>query len=157
MLEAVRKDFWDAPQSVRTDLARDYAQNVIENGVACCDHTCNNPLLHQMVINLISVPGVMTPEAVAAFKVAVERATAKTIAEQIREQRIQRAGALKPEMNAPQTSGQGQDMQIVKGYKMRDARDEQTKMSSSGIRWLSILTLTGLILLFLAGTRRRAG
>ena len=157
MLEAVRKGFWEAPQDIRTALARDYVQNVIDNGVACCDHTCNNPLLHQMVMNLISVPGVMTPEAVEKFKMAVERAAARSIAEQIREQRIQRAGALKPEMNAPQTSGQGQDTQIVKGYKMRESQDEETKMSSSGIRWLSILTLTGLILLFLAGTRQRAG
>lgn len=30
--------------------ARNYAQSVIDNGVACCDHTCNNPLLHQMVV-----------------------------------------------------------------------------------------------------------
>ena len=157
MLEAVRKDFWDASQSIRTELARDYAQNVIENGVACCDHTCNNPLLHQMVMNLISVPGVMTPEAVTQFKIAVEQAIGKTVAEQVREQRIRRAGALKPEMNAPQTSGHGQDVQIVKGYKMRESQDDETKMSSSGIRWLSILTLTGLILLFLAGTRQRAG
>lgn len=154
MLEAVRKDFWNAPQEIRTDLARDYAQNVIENGVACCDHTCNNPLLHQMVMNLISVPGVMSPEAVMQFKVAVERATAKTMEEQAREQRIQRAGVLQKQVNAPRSSGQGRDTQVVQGYKMQESRDDETRMSSSGIRWLSILILTGLILLFLAGTRR---
>lgn len=154
MLEAVRKDFWNAPQEIRTDLARDYAQNVIENGVACCDHTCNNPLLNQMVMNLISVPGVMSPDAVTQFKVAVERAVAQTMEEQAREQRIQRAGILQKQTDVPRSSGQGQDPQIVQGYKMQESRDEETRMSSSGIRWLSILTLTGLILLFLAGTRR---
>ncbi|MBQ7393585.1 MAG: cobaltochelatase subunit CobN [Lentisphaeria bacterium] len=155
MLEAVRKEFWNAPQSIQTALARDYAQNVLDNGVACCDHTCNNPLLHQMVMNLISVPGVMTPEAVMQFKMAVEKAAARTLEAQIQEQRIRRAGALNPEQLAPRSSGKGQDTEIVQGYKMREARDEETKMSSSGIRWLSILTLTGLILLFLAGTCRR--
>lgn len=156
MLEAVRLDFWDAPRNIRTDLARDYAQNVIENGVACCDHTCNNPLLHQMVMNLISVPGVMSPEQVTNFRIAVEKAVARTLEEQLQEQRIRRAGALPPEVMQDRSSGRGEDSQVVKGYKMRESRDEVTRMSSSGIRWLSILTLTGLILLFLAGTRNRS-
>ena len=89
------------------------------------------------------------------FKMAVEKAAARTLEAQIQEQRIRRAGALNPEQLAPRSSGKGQDTEIVQGYKMREARDEETKMSSSGIRWLSILTLTGLILLFLAGTCRR--
>lgn len=91
MLEAVRKEFWNAPRQIRTELARNYAQSVIDNGVACCDHTCNNPLLHQMVVNLISVPGVMTPESVAKFQIAVERAAA--------------AGAFGADTGTPQPAG----------------------------------------------------
>ena len=155
MLEAVRKGFWDAAPAVRTELARDYAASVIENGVACCDHTCNNPLLHQMVMDLISVPGVMTPETVAKFRVAVERAAKKSLSEQVRELREQRAklGKARPEPAAA-SRAEGDAPKPVRGYKMKETRDDETRMSSSGIRWVSILILTGLIALFLFAARR---
>jgi len=46
---------WNADETVRKRLAVSYAVNVVEKGVACCDHTCNNPLLHQMVVNILSL------------------------------------------------------------------------------------------------------
>lgn len=156
MLEAVRKEFWNAPRQIRTELARNYAQSVIDNGVACCDHTCNNPLLHQMVVNLISVPGVMTPESVAKFQVAVERAAARTLSEQIRERRSQQAGL---KQSAPQQESAPRrrpELHPVRGYTMKQAHDETTRMSSSGIRWVSILALLVLIAIFLAGTKQES-
>ncbi|MDR2388058.1 MAG: cobaltochelatase subunit CobN, partial [Deltaproteobacteria bacterium] len=68
LLESVRKGFWQASPEVQKDLSKDYAMSVIMRGVACCDHTCNNPQFHQMVLNLLSIPGVMSPELVAEFK-----------------------------------------------------------------------------------------
>ena len=117
--------------------------------MACCDHTCNNPLLHQMVMNLISVPGVMTPEAILKFRIAVERAAKKTLAEQVRDLRARQAGLGKtrPEPEVSRTAGDAP--RPVRGYKMKEVRDDETRMSSSGIRWVSILVLTGLIVLFL--------
>ena len=53
MLEAVRKNYWNAPAEIRRTLAAEYARSVIRQGMACCDHTCNNPLLNQMVVSLI--------------------------------------------------------------------------------------------------------
>ena len=154
MLEAVRKEFWNAPRQIRTELARNYAQSVIDNGVACCDHTCNNPFLHQMVISLISVPGVMTPENVAKFRLAAERAAAKELSEQIRERRAQQAG-LKQTPQRESAPERNRELRPVKGYRMKQVRDEKTQLSSSGIRWLSILALLLLAGLFLAGTIRR--
>lgn len=154
MLEAVRKEFWNAPRQIRTELARNYAQSVIDNGVACCDHTCNNPFLHQMVISLISVPGVMTPENVAKFRLAAERAAAKELSEQIRERRAQQAG-LKQTPQRESAPERNRELHPVKGYRMKQVRDEKTQLSSSGIRWLSILALLLLAGLFLAGTIRR--
>ncbi len=153
MLEAVRKNFWKAPENIKTDLARSYAQSVIDNGVACCDHTCNNPLLHQMIVNLISVPGVMSPEKVAAFQLALERAAGQTVAEQIREQQVRHAGleSIPPERETATLNNP--ELHPVKGYKMKRKTDEKSRMSSSGIRWLSILSLLFLIGVFLAGTR----
>jgi len=49
MLEADRKKYWKAPEGMKKKLAKTYALNVIEKGVACCEHTCNNPMLQQFV------------------------------------------------------------------------------------------------------------
>ncbi|MGN0872087.1 MAG: cobaltochelatase subunit CobN, partial [Victivallales bacterium] len=154
MLEAVRKEFWNAPRQIRTELARNYAQSVIDNGVACCDHTCNNPLLHQMVVNLISVPGVMTPESVAKFQIAVERAAARELSEQIRERRSRQAGLKQSPPQQESAPRRSPELHPVKGYKMKEAHDDKTRMSSSGIRWASILALLALAGVFLAGTRQ---
>ena len=42
MLDAIRRGDWKADMSVVNDLANVMAQNVIANGVACCDCTCAN-------------------------------------------------------------------------------------------------------------------
>ncbi len=87
MLEAVRKGYWEAPREVTTKLAVEYAVNAVEKGVACCDHTCNNPLLNQMVVNLISVPGVLSPQVVAEFKMAMEKMARKSLEDQVAQRR----------------------------------------------------------------------
>ena len=82
MLEAVRKGYWQADEQVTKKLAAEYATNVISRGVACCDHTCNNPMLNQMVVNLISMPGVLSPQMVEQFKLAIEQMAKKTLVQQ---------------------------------------------------------------------------
>lgn len=85
MLEAARKGYWKADDKTLKQLSREYAMAVIEKGVACCDHTCNNPLLNQMVVNIISIPGVMAPKLVEQFKIALEKAAGKPIETQVKE------------------------------------------------------------------------
>lgn len=85
MLEAVRKGYWHADEQVTKKLAAEYATNVIQRGVACCDHTCNNPMLNQMVVNLISMPGVLSPQMVEQFKLAIEQMAKKSLAQQTAE------------------------------------------------------------------------
>lgn len=79
MLEAVRHGYWKADDSIQKKLSVEYALNVIEKGVACCDHTCNNPLLNQMVYNILSVPGVLAPDLVERFKLAIEKANGRRL------------------------------------------------------------------------------
>lgn len=79
MLEAVRHGYWKPNAEVQKRLSVEYALNVIEKGVACCDHTCNNPLLNQMVYNVLSVPGVLAPDLVERFKLAIEKANGKAL------------------------------------------------------------------------------
>jgi cobaltochelatase CobN len=58
MLETVRKDYWKPDKKVIETLAKEYAEGVKEIGLACCDHTCNNPLLTKFTSSmLMSVPG----------------------------------------------------------------------------------------------------
>ncbi len=58
MLEVVRKDYWKPEEAVVEKLAEEYAKTAIDVGLACCDHTCNNPLLTKYTSNvLVSVPG----------------------------------------------------------------------------------------------------
>jgi cobaltochelatase CobN len=58
MLEAARKEYWKPDKQVMETLAKEYVQNVNEVGLACCDHTCNNPLLTKFTASvLLSVPG----------------------------------------------------------------------------------------------------
>ncbi len=83
MLESVRKGYWRPAKEVETKLAAEYAVSVVEKGVACCDHTCNNPQLNQMVANIISLPGVVAPEVAAQFKLAIEKMAATPLAEQV--------------------------------------------------------------------------
>ena len=42
-------------------------------GIACWDHTCNIPLLNHMVVAVISIPCVVSPDVAQEFKIAVEQ------------------------------------------------------------------------------------
>jgi cobaltochelatase CobN len=66
MLETARQGNWKASDEVIESLASEYAESVVEEGVACCHHTCGNPTLNNYVSGLVSVPG---------FSEAIEKAT----------------------------------------------------------------------------------
>lgn len=83
MLETSRKGYWQPDQQVLDTLAAQYATSVVQKEIACCDHTCNNPMLNQMVVSIISISGVLSPELVAQFKLAVEKMAQKTIQDQV--------------------------------------------------------------------------
>jgi cobaltochelatase CobN len=171
MLEAVRKDYWQADDRTKKKLAVDYAVSVVKKGIACCDHTCNNPLLNQMVVSIISLPGVMSPEMVEKFKIAVEQAMGKELAEQVEarkalqkqlNQGFEKTPAKKmqkpPEAKPEQVSKKLSDTKTVEGYKMEEFKnreDESTDLTSSGIQWYASLFILLLIGLFVVGVKRR--
>jgi cobaltochelatase CobN len=159
MLEAVRKGYWKADEKVKKKLAAEYALNVVEKGVACCDHTCNNPLLNQMVMNIISLPGVLSPEVAEQFKLAVEQAARKPL-DQLVAEREEILKKLQEGLRkaAPGASDPVRDpSEAVEGYKMEemDQKDETTRLTSSGIQWAASLFVLLLIGLFVWGSRRR--
>jgi cobaltochelatase CobN len=174
MLEAVRKGYWHTTEQVQQQLAREYIDNVLRQGVACCDHTCNNPVLNQMVINIASLPGVMDPRLVEQFKIAIEKMAQSSLEEQL-EQRQELQCKLQAGFEARETarrneqqtrqekmqqakSGGPEDRQVT-GYKMDKVsrEDETTELSSSGIQWLAAFSVM-VVLAVVAGAiwwRRR--
>ncbi|MCF8108391.1 MAG: cobaltochelatase subunit CobN [Desulfohalobiaceae bacterium] len=171
MLEATRKGYWQAGEETKKKLAADYALNVVEKGVACCDHTCNNPLLNQMVVNIISLPGVLSPEMVEKFKLALEQATGKKLQQQVQDRQALQAQLSQSLKDADQArdeqrqekaaretaSDQGAKRQDVKGYKLEkiESRDKTSKLASSGVQWFASLGILGVIALFMLGSTRQ--
>ena len=167
MLEAVRKNYWNAPLQQRQTLASEYARSVIRQGMACCDHTCNNPLLNQMVVNLISLPGVLSPEMVMKFQAAVERSGGANLTEQVRTHQMKmqqlRAGfgssrrkSSSTEENRKDQSGGSpklSNQKPVRGFKLKPQRKpaEKTSIPSSGLQWTILAAVILAILIFSLG------
>jgi cobaltochelatase CobN len=175
MLESIRKSYWKADKKIKVKLSVDYAMSVVEKGIACCHHTCNNPVLNQMVVNIISLPGVMSPEMVEKFKLAIEQAMGKALAEQIRarkelQKRLNEGFTKKPQLadqnvskadpdQQKQISKEGTQSKMVEGYKMEEvkAKDETTDISSSGVQWFASLFVILIIGLAIYGANRHRG
>ena len=172
MLESIRKSYWQADDQIKKKLSVEYAMSVIDKGIACCDHTCNNPFLNQMVVNVISLPGVMSPELVEQFKMAVEKAAGKKLAEQVQarkdlQQQLQAGFERKSrETQPPEQQQQGEkqpakaqemlDSKTVEGYKMEEIKpqEETTDLSSSGVQWFASLFIVALIAFFVWGVKK---
>jgi cobaltochelatase CobN len=161
LLESARKGYWEADQAVLENLAREYVLNVLEKGLACCDHTCNNPMFHQMVMNLISIPGVMPMELAADFKLAVEKAAQKSLEDQVseRERLLEDLGRRPPRPDSEAGAAEAESRETVRGLKMEpiEAPDERAELSSSGVQWLATVAVLAIVALFLLGLRSRRG
>ncbi len=178
MLETIRKDYWKPDEKTINKLAVDYALNVVQKGVACCHHTCNNPILNQMVYNIISLPGIMSPQMAQKFKLAIEKMAQKPLEEQTAEReklvaRLARmdqkapgkqsdaAGAQKTMDKAPEkaagTSEAPKTSKKVEGYKMQDmdSQDETSVLTSSGVQWAAVLFVLLVLGVFAWGVRSR--
>jgi cobaltochelatase CobN len=166
MLEAHRKGYWKPDEKVLETLGARYATSIIKKGIACCEHTCNNPLLNQMVVSIISIPGVLSPELVEQFKLAVEQMAEKSIEQQVSDRKVLLAKLAAPAQEKPiqentlknqDQSRAGENPQVVEGYKMEkmDKKDDTTQMTSSGIEWMAVLAVLAIIGLIAWGARRK--
>ncbi|MDR3153657.1 MAG: cobaltochelatase subunit CobN [Deltaproteobacteria bacterium] len=165
MLEAVRKNYWAPSEEVQQKLASDYAMSVVTRGIACCDHTCNNPQFNQMVMNIISLPGVMAPELVEQFRVAVENMGKKPLEEQVaeREALLKDLGDKKNSSDSNPLKETGpvdetSEADSVRGLKMEkvDNPAEDTSLSSSGVEWTLSAFVLALLAVFFIGFRRKS-
>ena len=173
MLESIRKGYWKADKKIKVKLSVDYAMSVVEKGIACCHHTCNNPILNQMVVNIISLPGIMSPEMVEKFKLAIEQIMGKALAEQVKARKELHKklteGFIKKAQSADQNvskvdpdqqkqiSKEGTESKMVEGFKMEEvkAKDETADISSSGVQWFASLFVILIIGLAIIGVKRK--
>ncbi|MBW1659818.1 MAG: cobaltochelatase subunit CobN, partial [Deltaproteobacteria bacterium] len=170
MLEAVRKGYWKAGDAVVKSLALQYAVSVVEKGVACCDHTCNNPLLNQMVVGILSLPGVTTPQVIEQFKLAIERMAKQSLEKQVacriklqkrlaegfkRDAAVKTKKATAGESKTAQEA-RGKNAREIEGYKMEEIKrkDTSTKLSSSGVQWYLSFFILLIVGLFVYGVRK---
>ncbi|MDR1534787.1 MAG: cobaltochelatase subunit CobN [Planctomycetota bacterium] len=159
MLEAIRKGYWSPGEGTARTLAAEYALNVAAKGVACCDHTCNNPLLNQMVANLISLPGLPSPELAVEFRLAMERAAGKELGEQVRERLrlLEELGRANPSPRPDDPAGGDPgETRNVRGFKMEpvEQAEDSAVVGSSGMEWFAPLFVLAILALFFGGFRR---
>jgi cobaltochelatase CobN len=150
---------------VRQKLAKEYAMSVIKKRVACCDHTCNNPMLNQMVVSILSLPGIMSPELIEQFKMAIEQAAQVDLDSQVEARTKlvdQLAGTTAPDdKSLPQPGQENRSKEEgatdVKGYKMKKnkKKDDTTQATSSGVEWFAGLLMMAILGLGFLRTRKK--
>ena len=157
MLEADRKNYWKAPEEMKNKLAKTYALNVMENGVACCDHTCNNPMLQQFVANIISLNGLLTPEQLEQFKMVIAKATGKTQEENEAARKALQKSLQKTleQTRKEETAKAKTEGKKIEGLEMVDEKPEDTKTTTSGSEWMVMVIAVGILALLFAGWRRK--
>ena len=159
MLEAIRKKYWDAPEKVKRKLAVDYTMSVIEKGIACCDHTCNNPALNQMVVNIISIPGLLSPELVNQFQAVVSKSMGMDLEEAVDKRKALQENLAQVIKEIQQeekvVEGKKPEKEKIEGYEMVEEKKEDTKLVSSGAAWAVIIIVLGFIGLLIVGWSRK--
>jgi hydrogenobyrinic acid a,c-diamide cobaltochelatase (EC 6.6.1.2) len=159
MLETVRKQYWKPDSQVVEKLAEEYAKTVQEVGLACCDHTCNNPQLTEFTTaTLLSVPG-LKPLA-PGFKQALQNMKQPDAARSGQQGRQSAAQTTaQPSKQgasgaAPDGSGKAAKGKQVEGFEMKETGAQQSGAASAPIPWLFILGFVGLVGLIGFGFRR---
>ncbi len=163
LLETDRKKYWKMPEEIKKDLASKYAKSVIQDGVSCCDHTCNNPFLNQMVLNIISMPGIMLPEDVEKFKLTVERALNKKLQDAVKERKelqsklSSKIAERKEQEIAELLKEEPEKKKKIDGYEItkEEEKEESNPISSSGMIWQVILAVAAIFILLGWGISRK--
>jgi cobaltochelatase CobN len=153
MLEADRKGYWQAPLEMKKNLARTYALSVIEKGVACSEHICNNPKLQRVVTEIIARHGLLTPPQLDRFKRVMAKATGQTQKEQEAEHQKTREGltrTLQEIQKDEDILAQGERKKI-EGFEMVEQKPQETNRTASGSPWAVMAIVLALLALFYTG------
>jgi cobaltochelatase CobN len=166
MLETVRKRYWKPDRKVVETLVEEYAKAAQEVGLACCDHTCNNPQLTQFTSStLLSVPGMRPlqqsfakaldmmkkPDQGQQAKGAHQSANASKGAKQANRQTAKGRRNLAPD---GQVSAKAKN-KSVSGFEMQEAGAPASGASSASIPWMFIVSFVVVVGLVLIGFRKQ--
>jgi len=144
MLETIRKDYWKADKKVVETLAREYVESVKEVGLACCDHTCNNPLLTKFTASvLMSVPGLRNQTQGFMKSLDIIKNPESTV----KSYRTEAKTGIK------QLAPDGKGKKVV-GYEMQDV-SAATGASSAPIPYLFLIGFLTFIGLIIFGLKKR--
>ena len=143
-LEAIRKGYWKASEKIKIELARRYALEVIEKGVACCEHTCNNPFLNTMVINILSSPEINQYKLALSFRKTIEKATGEDVI-QASHNRLSKIKKIATEVK-----------RMVKGVELKEKSRKEENTSASGIQKVLMLIALLFTLTFLYGFKKES-
>jgi len=122
MVEAIRKDYWDASEDVEKEIVKEYVDSVMEHGLSCSDNTCANPLMHQEVIDVAKT--FMSPEKIEKLRSMLQNTTQKTLDQQLEDlkqlkQKVQKG------FKEQELMGRLQDK--IEGFKMEKMEEPSTK------------------------------
>lgn len=155
MLETVRKGYWQPDKKVIETLSKEYAESAKEVGLACCDHTCNNPLLTEFTSSvLMSVPGL--ENQVQEFKQALEAIKNPQPAAPARTSQSSPDGKNQPTDSPAKLSPSSPDGsgQKVEGYEMQEVN--KSGFSAAPIPYLFILGFLIFLVLIKVGWRKKS-
>jgi Cobalamin biosynthesis protein CobN and related Mg-chelatases len=161
MLETVRKQYWKPEHSVVETLAREYAENVREVGLACCDHTCNNPQLTRFTSSvLLSVPGLkpLHPgfmQALQTMKQPDQGRAGQQARQPAAQKTAQQSSMRGTGGKAPDGSGKQAKGKQVEGFEMQESGQAASGAASAPIPWLFMLGFAVAAGLFFAGFRKK--
>jgi cobaltochelatase CobN len=156
MLEAIRKGYWKPKdKTVLQTLAKEYLINTIQYGVACCEHTCNNPAFNQYALNILSIPGIINPQSLFKFQERIQLAIGKSLEKAQGEMEQLKQGL--HERRASEKPGEKGEKKIVKGYELKEiAPEKESNLTTSGTPWMPVLLILVVLALFGYGwTRNR--
>ena len=122
MVEAIRKDFWEADEETEKKIVEEYVENVLEHGLSCSDNTCANPLMHEHVINV--AVKFMPPEKIEKMKSMLKDVTKKDLQQQLKDLK-----ELKQKIQKGFTGKQAQRNMndSIEGFKMEKMENEKKK------------------------------
>lgn len=157
MLETIRKGYWQPEPEVVETLAREYAREVEDLGLACCDHTCNNPALAEFITRtLVAVPGLEPRAAAIEAKLAAirsERPRARQGESRRKAAPPPVRSAARPSISAPNSSEPSANApEPVIGYELEPITPAEG--ASAPIPWLFLAGFAGIVCLIAAGWRR---
>jgi cobaltochelatase CobN len=160
MLETVRKEYWKPDRQVIERLAEEYAETAREVGLACCDHTCNNPQLTSFTsATLLSIPGrdSLNREFVKALEV-MKKPDAARSGEAAKGGRASGQASEQPAgsttESAPDGSGKPSESTHIEGLEMEETKPAAAYASSAPIPWLFLVGFLVAICLAAWGFRK---